>query len=421
MLGGEPTVTAPLRSRRMLGAGAAVVAAGAAVWLVGNLMMIFGYGTIQLVQSPGGGATAVGGPLALAGGYGVPFTVLGIASIVVGAGYLVYASGLVWPGPRSGSLIGFGRSRSNAVIVAILFLVNGSVAIAVIPLLSSSATIGFSGIALSQGLIAWLIAAIILVVAASRHYAFLRDLRIETGITEKLGGRGLRAFSKVALAVTIVLLIPLLLSAYANPSGAGAGGYADIAIFFVVYFGTPILFDVARLLEFFVLPILGVAVFGLMIPKTFRLTAVGKPPVVRATMPVGAPSPPVGGIQPEAAKISVSGLGAAGAIPENPSVPLPAVMAPSPPAEESWVLAQQAEIATLEKALREQKDSLSQLDEALQDGRINRDRFEELEGPGLERIAELENDVAERRQRLPKGTPENPQGELDSVTSRSSS
>lgn len=385
-----------------------MVAAGAAVWLLGNLMMIFGYSTIQLVQSPGGGATGVGGSLALAGDYGVPFTVLGIASIVVGAGYLVYAFGLVWPGPRSGSLIGFGRSRSNAVTVAILFFVNGFVAIAITPLLSNSATIGFSGVALSQGLVAWLIASSILVVAASRHYAFLRDLRIETGINEKLGGRGLRAFSKVALAVTIVLVIPLLLSAYANPSGAGAGGYADLVIFFILYFGMPILFDVARLLEFFILPLLGVAVFGLMIPKAFRLTAVGRPPVVRATLPVGAPSQPVRGIQTEAAKISVSRLGPERAIPENPIVPLPAVMAPSAPADESWVVELHAEIANLEKALREQKNSLSQLDEALQGGRIERDRIEEIERPGLERIAELEKDVAERRQRLPKGMPENP-------------
>lgn len=83
-------------------------------------------------------------------------------------------------------------------------------------------------------------------------------------------------------------------------------------------------------------------------------------------------------------------------------------MAPFAPAEGSWVMKLQADIANLEKALEAQKESLSQLNDALEDGRIERDRFEEMKRPGWERIAELEKDLAERRQLLPKGTTENP-------------
>ena len=78
---------------------------------------------------------------------------------------------------------------------------------------------------------------------------------------------------------------------------------------------------------------------------------------------------------------------------------------------ESPVLQLQTEIRNLEKALDEQKNLLSQLDGDLENGRIERDRFDEKERSGLDRIAEIEKDLAERRQQLPKDTAENPSGE----------
>jgi len=99
------------------------------------------------------------------------------------------------------------------------------------------------------------------------------------------------------------------------------------------------------------------------------------------------------------------------AAPENPIAPLPAAIAPSAPAMESPVLQLQTEIRNLEKALDEQKNWLSQLDGDLENGRIERDRFDEKERSGLDRIAEIEKDLAERRQQLPKDTAENPSGE----------
>jgi len=80
----------------------------------------------------------------------------------------------------------------------------------------------------------------------------------------------------------------------------------------------------------------------------------------------------------------------------------------------SRVLELQTEITNLEKALDEQKNWLSQLDGDLENGRIERDRFDEVERSGLDRIAEIEKDLAERRQRLPKDTAENPSGERTS-------
>ena len=99
------------------------------------------------------------------------------------------------------------------------------------------------------------------------------------------------------------------------------------------------------------------------------------------------------------------------AAPENPITPLPAAIAPAAPARESWVLNLQAEIASLEKSLDDQKHLLSQLDGELQNGRIERDRFDEMERSGLDRIAEIEKDLAARRQQLPKDPTENRSGE----------
>ena len=387
--GSEQFVTAPSRPRRVLRRGAIVVAAGAGAWLIGSLLMIFGSG-IQVVQSTGGGTAATGGSFTLGGAYVLPFTVFGIASILVGAGYLVYSSGLTWPDSRSRSPIGFRRSRPQAVLVAILFFAYGAVAIAMIPFLSTT-----------QGLIAWLIASIILVLAAGRHFRFLKDLRTESGLTEKLGGRGLRSFSRVGLVGVLALAAPILLNASATVPGiAFLTGLVALA--------GPSLVVVARLLEFFILPLLGVVVFGLMIPRAMRLTGVGTPPVVRATMPVGAPSSPVRPIQQTQAAISPIMFGAAGAPPENPPVPLPAVVATPAPGEPSWVVNLQTEIANLEEALAAQKDSLSQLNVEFQGGRIERSRLDELERTGSDRIAVLEKNLAERRQQLAKGPPEMP-------------
>ena len=107
------------------------------------------------------------------------------------------------------------------------------------------------------------------------------------------------------------------------------------------------------------------------------------------------------------AKGSPSVPGSLRAAPENPIAPLPAPIAPSAPATESWVLNLRTEIANLEKALDEQRHLLSQLDGEFQNGRIERDRFDEMERSGLDRIAEIEKDLAGRRQQLPKDTTEN--------------
>ena len=131
----------------------------------------------------------------------------------------------------------------------------------------------------------------------------------------------------------------------------------------------------------------------------------------RVSPPRVVPSPSVSAIQqmPERGVPSVPP--STRAAPENPIAPLPAAIAPSAPAMESPVLQLQTEIRNLEKALDEQKNLLSQLDGDLENGRIERDRFDEKERSGLDRIAEIEKDLAERRQQLPKDTAENPSGE----------
>lgn len=387
----EQSVTAPPLARRALRGGAGVVAAGAGTWLLGNLLLVFGPG-IQSVQSTGSATTNLGGSFALVGDYVIPFAVFGVASIVIGAGYLLYSSGLTWPDTRDGSPIGFKKSRPKAVLVGILFVVSGAVTVAIIPFLS--------GI---QGLIPWLVSAIVLRVAAGRHFGFLKHLRIEAGLAEKLGGRGLRAFSKVALTGVVLTAAPILLYAYQKPVGAGpASIFEQIAAFTVAF--APILFLIARLLEFFILPVIGALVFGLMIPKAFRLMEVGKPPVVRATMPVGAPSSAIEAPRLVPREISPSILVSTSSTPQNPNAPLPAVLAPQAPVDHSWVLNLQAEIANLENTLTERKDALSQLGLELENGRIGHDRYKELERPGLDRIAELEKDLAERRHRLASAT-----------------
>ncbi len=127
--------------------------------------------------------------------------------------------------------------------------------------------------------------------------------------------------------------------------------------------------------------------------------------------PVRAPSPPVRAIQEMPSKGPSLVPGLMSAAPENPITPLPAAIAPAAPARESWVLNLQAEIASLEKSLDDQKHLLSQLDGELQNGRIERDRFDEMERSGLDRIAEIEKDLAARRQQLPKDPTENRSGE----------
>ncbi len=134
----------------------------------------------------------------------------------------------------------------------------------------------------------------------------------------------------------------------------------------------------------------------------------------RVSLPRGAPSPPVRAIQQMPARVSPSVLQSTRAAPENPIAPLPAAIAPSAPTMESRVLELQTEIANLEKALGDQRNLLSQLDGDFQNGQIERDRFDEKERSGLDRIAEIEKDLAERRQRLPKDTAENPSGKRNS-------
>jgi hypothetical protein len=274
------------------------------------------------------------------------------------------------------------------VLVAILFLVSGAVAIAIIPFLSSV-----------LGLLPWLISALILRVAAGRHFAFLKHLRIEAGLPEKLGGRGLRTFSKVALAGVILIAAPILLYANQEAPSSGAASIFDQVVTFTVALA-PILWAIAKVLEFFILPLVGALAFGLMIPKAFRLMAVGKPPVARATMPADAPAKAVEPKAPKPATSSPALVISSTAPPQNPIVPLPTVMAATAATDRSWVRDLQTEIENLEKALGEQKDAISQLDLDLENGRLERNRFEELQRPGLDRITELEKDLADRRERL---------------------
>src|SRR5437899_2108876 len=131
----------------------------------------------------------------------------------------------------------------------------------------------------------------------------------------------------------------------------------------------------------------------------------------RVSLPPGVPSPPVRAIQQMPRRVSPSVLQSTRAAPENPISPLPAAIAPSGPTMESRALKLQTEIRNLEKALDEQKNLLSQLGGDLENGRIERDRFDEMERSGLDRIAGIEKDLAERRQQLPKDTAENPSGE----------
>jgi flagellar biosynthesis chaperone FliJ len=92
-------------------------------------------------------------------------------------------------------------------------------------------------------------------------------------------------------------------------------------------------------------------------------------------------------------------------------VSLPAAIGPSALTAESWALNLQTEIANLENALKEQRNLLSRLDGEFQNGRIERNRFEEMGQSASDLIAEIEKNLAERRQRLPKDTTENLSGE----------
>ena len=134
----------------------------------------------------------------------------------------------------------------------------------------------------------------------------------------------------------------------------------------------------------------------------------------RVSLPRGVPSPPVRAIQQMPRRVSPSVLQSTRAAPENPISPLPAAITPSAPTMESRVLQLQTEIANLEKALAEQKNLLARLDGDFQSGQIERDRFDEMERSGLDQIAKIEKDLAERRQPLPKDTAENPSGERTS-------
>jgi ABC-2 type transport system ATP-binding protein len=136
-------------------------------------------------------------------------------------------------------------------------------------------------------------------------------------------------------------------------------------------------------------------------------------PVVpaRVSPPLGARSPTVRAIRQTPTKGATSIIEGTSVAPENPIASLPAAIGPSALTAESWVLNLQTEIANLENALKEQRNLLSRLDGEFQNGRIERNRFEEMGRSASDLIAEIEKNLAERRQRLPKDTTENLSGE----------
>ena len=353
----------------------AVLLAGAALWLVHSVLMI--------VAVVGVFALAFGGNFGFLGAvFGTiiaGMVILLVAAILVGVGFILAGSRRVFWAP------------GDLTTAGALFIVYGI--LGVVALALDFTVVG--------PFITWVVGAVLLLVAAGKVAPFLRQY----------GTTGLKAYAGVNLAgaITFIAAGVLLIMALAALS-LGLLLVAGIA------------FLVGAIIQFLVLPIMGIVVFSLVIVAVLRMRGapvVAFPPTIPG-VPTAMPGAPYGYPYPSPASMAgptpqayqgYQGYQAYQGYPPVPgmppmtppqpyppsAVPTPIGTAPvNPPAPATWADGG-SDASNLEEQVREHRSFLLKLDSSLVEGRIDNATYSEMKRVRTERISELERQIAERR------------------------
>lgn len=396
--------------------GGALIVAGAACWLVHSVLMIIGFVVIFSISLSSLEAAARSVLVSLLTFVGATIAVL-FATFLIGVGLVLYRTGtlgLSWVDPYSGEghQVSPG-TRTKGLAAAVFILLYGILGIAVIAiyaaLLSNTSDIQAALNGLTSILILWIVASILLIVGAALLSAFLHSLRTETASAEAIGGGGVLAYA-ISNAVGVFLLAGSLLAVFSNPLSAPLGLIVPIVV--------------GGVMELLAVPIVGIVIFSLLIPMGLRLRKLqaGRrvapgyyapaptppypyaAPVVSQTYP--APGPAVGSAI--AARVAAPSWPGAGYPPPPPSVEAPpanlasapAAPPPPPPEGESWVLRLQAQVDSLERAVKQQKEFLFEVERGLLEGRIDNATYADIVRNRTSRIAELEREIAETKGKI---------------------
>jgi len=407
LLGGWQDGSSRALSRSRLEMGDHLVAAGACAWLAHSVL------TVGLVATFAVSFTNVLQAGFVAGGIGLSFlgaTIAGlVGSFLLGAGLLVYARGvdaLVWSDPGTGRLFraspGTRAKAGAAGILAIVYGVQGVIAVLSFVFLPSTAvSLDFAGsrTLVQLLLLNWIVAAVLLIASALLTGSFLSSLRRDVASQESLGAVGFTAYA-IMNAIAVFFLAASLLFLVSSPTFGR--------------FVLPALVAMGALMEFVVVPIIGVRVFALMIPAGLRLRRiqpgdfqVGYPRyVTHPPYPIPTDGP-LARVNPMGPYIRSSSAAVFASGPEpietEPPPPPPDDFPSVPEGGESWVLQMESEIRELESALDEQRRLLVVAEQGWKEGRVDSSTYENATQSGRARILEVERRISERRSRLDAG------------------
>jgi hypothetical protein len=348
----------------------------------------------------------------VAGVAGFSFLVAAIAvligSFLLGAGLIVYGGGvdaLAWSDPATGRPFRASPgTRAKAIAGGVLSIVYGMQGIIaglllVFPL-SATLRLDLPNIqGLQLFLLNWMIAAILLIAAASLMASFLSSLRREVASTEDVGALGFVAYAIVNGIAVFIIAGSLLLLGCCPTSGV---------------FDPVTIVGVGAFVEFLVAPTIGVVVFAPLIPTGRRLRRlqsgelqVGSPryltvpPYPASGYGLVTPLPSTG---PYAAFSTGASVAPADETmdPDTPPPP-PEDLVPEPIGGAVWVLQMESEIRELESALEEQRRLLLAAEEGWKVGRIDAATYENESRDGRARVVEVERRIWERRSQLEAG------------------
>ena len=384
--------------------GGALIAAGAASWLVHSILMIVGLVAIFSISLTDIDSTTRSLTTSITAFIGAMVAVL-LAAFVLAAGLIMYQGGtpgLSWQDWYSAQVRGVtagtrGRAKVGAAFVAFYGVLGIAVVAIYFGMSNAANSSDFQGVlnGFTAILVIWIVASIVLIAAGVFLASFLNSLRVETASLQSFSGAGFLGYA-ITNAVGVLLLAVPLLMLVSNPFSAS--------------FGLVIPFLIGGVMELLVVPIVGIVVFSLLISHALHLRKLQPgarypapyypPPVVPtyagpAFYPAPAPAPFAAPVAAPLGRVE-----AGSPLPPPPASPVPPESGPpatSPSSGEGWVLRLEGQIADMERAVNEQKEFLYQVERSLVEGRIDNATYAEIVKNRSGRIADLEKQIADKR------------------------
>lgn len=377
--------------------GGALIAGGGATWLVASVLVIVGLISIFSVDVTDP-QSLVTNAVASMTAFLVSLVVIPIAAFLAGAGLFIFESGtpaLHWTDmsgrPRGVSPATRAKARTAGALI-ILYGFLGVVSTVILALLMFGSGSASDVVALFEAiLVVWILASVVLVVAAGMYSSFFRKVSAESASLEAAGGTALLVYAIMNVIGVFLLAIPLVW-VFADPSSAPIGLVIPMLI--------------GGLMELLVMPVVGMITFGFMAAHGARIREIraGSQPMVPfyAAVPL-APAY----VMPYAAPYYPSPPP-----PYAPPPPAPVAQMPPPPlaptlqgAAADSAAQVESRIAELENALTEQKGLLMGAERGLIEGRIDNATYGDIARRREERIAELRKEIDGLKARSPPPPP----------------